>query len=89
MNDILDGYIAVSDQHGIYCPQVFARRTPHEQFPTISEESWGILEEGPDHEFYWDVWAYEFEGQKSVDGGTIYQDGDVWIVYAWKEDESE
>lgn len=89
MNEILDGYIVVSDRNGIYCPQLFAKHMPHEQFPSISEEAWSILEEGPEHESYWDVWAYEFEGQKSIDGGYIYQDGDVWIVYKWKEDESE
>ena len=89
MNEILDGYIVVSDRNGIYCPRVFAERIDRSLFPDILKDAWEILEAGPDHELYWDVWSSEFEGQKSIDGGYIYQDGDVWIVYKWKEDESE
>jgi hypothetical protein len=89
MNEIIQGSLIVSDHHGIYCPQVFAERIDHSAFPGIAADAWEILKEGPEHELYWDVWAYEVEGQKSIDGGTIYQDGDVWIVYKWKEDEAE
>lgn len=89
MNEILDGFIVASERNGIYCPQVFAQWMDRDLFPGIAAEAWEILEAGPEHESYWDVWAYEFEGQKSIDGGTIYQDGDVWIVYKWKEDEAE
>lgn len=89
MNEFLKRHIVVSDHHGIYCPQVFAERVERSMFPSILKDAWEILEAGPEHELYWDVWSNEFEGQKSIDGGTIYHDGDVWIVYEWEEVESE
>jgi hypothetical protein len=87
MNEIINGSLIVDSRFGIYCPQIFAERIDRTLFPSISEEAWDILEEGPEAEHYWDVWAYEVEGQTSVNGGTIYQDGDVWIVYEWSEEE--
>ena len=87
MCDILKGSLIVDSRNGIYCPQAFAERIDRSLFPQISEEAWSILEAGPDHDEYWDAWVEDFEGQKSVDGGTIYQDGDVWVVYEWSDDE--
>lgn len=87
MNGIKNGVLLVDSRHGIYCPQVFAKIVGRDMFPTISEESWAILEAGPDHEEYWDVWADDVEGQESTDGATIYQDGDVWAVYEWDNED--
>jgi hypothetical protein len=86
IDDIFEGSLIVDSRNGIFCPQSFAERVDRNFFPQISEESWNILEDGPDHDEYWDVWVDDFEGQESVDGGTIYQDGDVWIVYKWDEE---
>jgi hypothetical protein len=85
-NDIRVGSLIVDSHHGVYCPQVFAELIDRTAFPGIAKDAWEILEAGPDHEDYWHVWCYEVEGQKSIDGGIIYQDGDVWIVYEWDED---
>lgn len=85
MCDIKRGEILVDSRHGQYCPQVFAQTINREKFPNISEESWNILLEGPDNEMYWDVWCYDVDGTMSIDGGTIFQDGDVWVVYEWDE----
>lgn len=83
MYDIKRGELMVDSRHGIYCPQVFAQTVNRDMFPSIREKYWAILESGPEHELYWDAWFYEVEGQESTDGGTIYQDGDIWIVYEW------
>ena len=85
--EIDEGYIVADSRNGIYCPQVFAERVERFLFPQISKESWDILESGPDNERYWDAWIYDFEGQVSIEGGSIYHDGDVWIVYEFGDDE--
>lgn len=89
MDNILDGRLIVDSRNGIYCPQIFSRCIDRSLFPDISDDAWNILDEGPEAEHYWDVWAYEVEGKVSVDGGVIYQDGDVWIVYSWEEEDAE
>jgi len=89
MYGIKTGDLLVDSHHGIYCPQVFAQTIKREMFPNISDETWEILEKGPDHELYWDAWAYDVEGQESTDGAVIYQDGDVWAVYEWDYGDEE
>jgi len=89
MYDIKRGNLLVDSRNGIYCPQVFAKTVNRDMFPTIKQDAWEILESGPEHDEYWDVWAYEVEGQTSTDGATIYQDGDVWAVYEWENDDEE
>jgi len=84
MYDIKDGNLVVDSHHGVYCPQIFAQTINRELFPEITEETWDILESGPDNELYWDTWAYDVEGQETIDGGVVFQDGDVWIVYEWE-----
>ena len=88
MYDIKRGELMVDSRHGVYCPQVFALTANRDMFPSIADESWTVLEAGPEHELYWDTWVYKVEGQESTDGGVIYQDGDIWVVYEWDgEDE--
>ncbi len=76
----------LSDSRGIYLPRDFANsfadRTKN--VSGVSDEDWAILETGPDHEHYWDVW---FDVQQTAvitdDNGTkytIYQDGDCWLI---------
>jgi hypothetical protein len=78
--------LIVNDSHGIYIPQVFASMVDHSKFPDITPEEWNILLEGPTNEDYWDTWLYNVLDSVSIDGGMIYQDGDVWIVYEWNDE---
>ena len=89
MYNIKRGDLLVDSRHGVYCPQVFAETVDRDMFPTITENAWKILEAGPNHDEYWDVWADDVEGQESIDGAIIYQDGDVWAVYEWENDDEE
>jgi hypothetical protein len=86
MYDIKRGVLLVDSRNGIYCPQVFAKTVNREMFPDIKNDVWSILEAGPEHEEYWDAWSDDVEGQESTDGATIYQDGDVWAVYEWNDE---
>jgi hypothetical protein len=80
-NFLYNAELIVDSRHGQYCPQVFAEVVEHERFPTVSGGAWKVLLEGPSNDEYWDVWVTEVEGKFSDDGGYIYQDGDIWIVY--------
>lgn len=77
---------------GVYIPQYFAESIKRECVTGVSQEQWDILESGPDHEFYWDVWC-EIEGSAELtdsDGAAfrLYQDGDLWLVPSnWQDSE--
>lgn len=89
MKDIKTGALVVDSSHGVYCPQVFSQVINHDFFPDIKDEYWKILDSGPDNELYWDTWCYHFECQVATDGSMIYQDGDIWLVYEWSEDDED
>jgi len=67
---------------GIYIPQYFAQTVKREEILYVTKEDWFILESGPDHEFYWDAWDTVLNCAETRDGGVLWQDGDLWIVYA-------
>lgn len=76
----------LSDARGIYIPQKFAEsfseRAKH--VSGVTDEQWGVLEQGPDHESYWDVWQEVCDSAVVTDNEghkfTIRQDGDCWLV---------
>lgn len=75
------------DRHGIYIPQYFAESVRRECVTGVSAEDWTILEEGPDHEWYWDTWDSVLSNARitSPETGVTYslwQDGDLWLVPA-------
>lgn len=74
------------DSHrGVYIPQNFAEEMVRDCVKGVSAEQWAILEAGPDHEWYWEVWS-EIEDSAEItdpDSGETYrlfQNGDVWLV---------
>jgi len=78
--------LLVDGRHGIYCPQAFAETVDREMLPSVSDADWQVLLDGPDNELYWEVWT-EVDGTETADGATIYQDGDIWAVYEWEDEE--
>ena len=75
----------LSDARGIYIPQDFAQSIKRECVTGIPEEDYAILEAGPDHEWYWDVWSDVLGNAIVTDPQsgtvyTVYQDGDCWLV---------
>lgn len=96
----------LSDARGVFIPRDFAKcwndRAKH--VSGVSDESWTILESGPDAESYWDVWADVLDNARVTDeNGVVFhlwQDGDLWLVpdgmewseesdtYVWPAEES-
>jgi hypothetical protein len=86
MNDEMDlsnAELFLDSNRGIYIPRDFAEQVRHELVENVTAEDWDILQAGPDHELYWDVWN-DVEQKAVIDDGnrkfTLYQDGDLWLV---------
>ena len=76
----------LSDSRGQYIPRDFAAsfkdRAAHVN--GVTDEQWAILDEGPDHEWYWETWN-EIEQSATVtdENGVkyrLYQEGDLWLI---------
>lgn len=65
---------------GVYIPQNFAESISLEDWTGIKPEDLETLKEGPDAEFYWDVWTSVLDCAESKDGYVLHQDGDLWLV---------
>jgi hypothetical protein len=80
---------------GQYIPQYFATEVKRELVTGLEPDDWTILETGPDHELYWDVWIGVCDSAvvTNPDNGikyTLHQDGDLWLVpegMEWSEAE--
>ena len=72
--------LLVNSQFGIYSGQVLAER--HE-LPNLSTEDKQTLLNGPDDEFYVEVWA-DIEGEAVLIDGKEHEvhqiEGDIWAV---------
>ncbi len=78
-----DMILYLDEVSGIYIPQRFATETRREAVEGVDAEDWEILEAGPDHELYWDVWQGVLDSAIIHDGGVKYrlhQDGTCWLV---------
>ena len=70
---------------GIYMPQAFAQCADRTKWHGVSYEEWAILEAGPDHEQYWDVWADVCSNAIATDSNGytfrihLGESGDVFI----------
>jgi hypothetical protein len=76
----------LSDARGQYIPRDFATSFADraKSVTGVKDEDWAILEAGPDHEHYWEVWdTVCTDAVVTDDNGvkfTIHQDGDCWLV---------
>jgi hypothetical protein len=72
--------ILVSDSHGIYIPQVFSET--FEGWNGIEPTDLEALNEGPEHEWYWEAWQSILSNAWRVDEcgreWHLYQDGDLF-----------
>lgn len=82
MNKKPDIILYASDQHGIYIPEYFARSIKRDHVKGV--EDWSVLEAGPFHDDYWDVWDEVLsDAEITDDKGNVYflhQDGDLWLI---------
>lgn len=66
---------------GIYIPQNFAESISLDDWTGIDKSDFEILLSGPDHEDYWDAWTQVLDNAESKCGATLYQNGDLFLVY--------
>ncbi len=87
-----DLILYASDSHGVYIPKYFAESIQRHRVRGVTQEEFDILEAGPDHEHYWDVWDGVLMGGSVVADECTYrldQDGDLRLVpvdMEWNED---
>lgn len=94
MYNLPDSSILFADSsRGIYIPQHFAESIRKDTVSGVNQEQWSILEYGPNHESYWDVWCEVEQSAVVKDSGGVtyglWQDGDLWLVPTdaqWPED---
>src|ERR1044072_4112337 len=88
--DLSNAELFAVDSVGVYIPQFFAQSVRRECVTGVSDEDYKVLEEGPEHEHYWDAWSDVCDNAKinhPVHGPChLYQDGDLWIVPDEKEE---
>ena len=84
--------LLLDSNRGIYSPQAFAK-FDRSKIRNVTDEQWAILEAGPNHELYYDVWTEVLDNARIIDNhGTeysLYQDGDVWAIpttWEWVEE---
>jgi hypothetical protein len=77
----------LNSARGVYVPRDFATsfsdRAKHVQ--GVNDEEWAILEAGPDHEHYWDVWSDVEQGAVVLNNNgvrfTVWNnEGDCWLI---------
>ena len=96
MYDLPENAICYADSaRGIYIPQYFAESV--NRYTISNWSSWindlDALCEGPDNEFYWDIWDDILNRLTLTDSGSgieycLYQDGDLWLVpINWQPEE--
>lgn len=76
----------LDDHRGMYIPRDFANSFANRAAAVqgVDNETWAILENGPDDEWYWEAWD-DVCGHAIITDGAgvqyrIYQDGDCWLV---------
>ena len=82
--ELQNAILLFDSNRGIYIPQNFAQEMNREMITGVTAEQWEILEDGPDHEWYWETWS-EVESDAILnhpDHGKMYlkQDGDLWAI---------
>jgi hypothetical protein len=80
-NEIKEAVLFASDARGIYIPQHFAESYNSEQWNPIDSDDLAILIHGPEHDQYWDTWEDVMNDAETICGGSLHQDGDLWVVW--------
>lgn len=73
----------ISDSAGVYVPQRFAENYDLSLWSDIDPEDLTIIEQGPDHESYWDAWNNILNSATYQHDGLTYhlhQDGDLYAI---------
>lgn len=79
--------LLIDGLRGIYVPKQFADRHCADQCRPYSEleNDLSTLRNGPDDPEYWDAWDSLLNSWTYIDGSTLYQDQDVWVMAEGEE----
>jgi hypothetical protein len=80
-NDVKQAVLFASDARGIYIPQHFAESYDKDMWEPIDADDLVILLHGPEHDQYWDAWGDLLDAAETINGGSLHQDGDLWVVW--------
>ena len=83
--------LLVVNQHGVYVPQVFAgwvqaileSKTKEVEFIGLDAIDYYVIQQGPDHEFYWESWENILNNVTILTRGSrwsLEHDEDLWII---------
>jgi hypothetical protein len=73
--------LLLSDSRGIYIPQHFVKEYDLTLWQGISEDDIKTITDGPNGEFYWEVWDDVLNNATFTENGNtwrLHQDGDLW-----------
>jgi hypothetical protein len=73
---------------GVYIPRDFAASFGDDgrmkAVMNVDNDDWAVLDAGPDHEHYWDVWSDVEQKAEIVFPDNLayrlHQDGDLWLI---------
>ena len=80
-NDAKPAILFADSAIGIYIPQCFAESHNPSQWKDIDADDLATLLQGPETEFYWDAWDSVLNNAETLDGGVLYQNGDLWVIW--------
>ena len=69
--------LLIRDASGVYVPQIFCENWEME---SANVEDWETCLRGPKSEWYWEAWDGILNRWKDLDGNTIEQNGDLWVI---------
>lgn len=84
--DLSDAELLADSARGVTIPQFFAQTIRRDFVVNVNDDEWKILEVGPIHEHYWDIWADVLDNARLTNPDTdktyyLYQtEGDLWLV---------
>jgi hypothetical protein len=95
MTNIPEPHLFADSARGIYIPYHFATAIDQSCVTGLEPDDWTILEAGPDHDLYWDVWTGVCDsavvtGRDGINY-TLWQDGDLWLIpegMEWSEEDN-
>ncbi len=85
----------LSDARGVYIPRDFANSFADRAGAVsgVDEDTWDILDTGPDHDDYWEAWDEVLQNAIITDEHgikySIWQEGDCWLIplgMEWNEE---
>jgi hypothetical protein len=80
-NDSKQAVLFASDVRGIYIPQHFAESFDRDNWQGYSETDIQELLKGGESDCYWESWESILNDAETICGGSLHQDGDLWVVW--------